>query len=390
MPATSSARATTRIFGFPVHVRAGFVMFMVLIVFVNGGELGLWMAGGIAVFTLLHELGHAFAARATGAQAEIALDFLAGYASYVPTRPLARWERAGIALAGPATQIVTSCAVLVAMGVNPLVRDDVGQSNATLALWWSGPVLGVLNLLPLMPLDGGNIAAAGLDRLAPGKGYRAMNVVSIPITLALLVFMATNDRLWAMAPFLAFLLVFQLQGLSAANDTAHDLGEESAWVLAAELLHDARPDDARDVLAAHLGRPSPAPRAWRPPDGLSERDLESLVALLPHPFPSGNPLGEAELVHVLVRLGDYDTAARLGAEVFARVPSSMVAVEVARSAAVLGEPDLAVRWLRAGVLGAGPHLVVQVIDQAPELSGLRWRPDVQAVRADAAQAAAAG
>jgi Zn-dependent protease len=379
-----------RIFGFPVQVRAGFVMFMVLIVFVNGGELGLWMAGGIAVFTLLHELGHAFAARATGAQAEIALDFLAGYASYVPSRPLARWERAGIALAGPATQITLSCAVLLAMGVNPLVRDDVAQSNASLALWWSGPVLGVLNLLPLMPLDGGNIAAAGLDKVMPGKGYRAMNVVSIPITLALLVFMATNDRLWAMAPFLAFLLVFQLQGLSAANDADHDLDDGSAWVLAAELLHDGRTDDARQVLMMHLSRSSAAPRAWRQPDGVTEHDLHALVALLPRPFPTGNPSAEAELVHVLVRLGEYDTAARWGAEVFTRVPSSMVAIEVARSAAVLGEPDLAVRWLRAGVLGASPDLVVQVIDQAPELSGLRWRPDVQAVRADAAQAAASG
>lgn len=379
-----------RIFGFPVQVRAGFVMFMLLIVVVNGGELGLWMAAGIAVFTLLHELGHAFAARATGAQAEIALDFLAGYASYVPSRPLARWERAGIAFAGPATQIILSCAVLVGMGVNPLVRDDVGQSNASLALWWSGPVLGVLNLLPLMPLDGGNIAAAGLDKLAPGKGYRAMNVVSIPITLALLVFMATNDRLWGMAPFLAFLLVFQLQGLSAANDADHDLDGLSSWVLAAELLRDGRADDARHVLVRHLGRSPAAPPTWSPPDGLDERELAAVVALLPRPFPSGNPAAEAELVHVLVRLGEHDTAARWGAEVFARMPSSTVAVDVARSAAVLGEPDLALRWLRAGVLGASPELVVEAIDEAPELSALRGRPDVQAVRADAAQAAAAG
>jgi Zn-dependent protease len=390
MPATSSARATTRIFGFPVQVRAGFVMFMVLIVFVNGGELGLWMAGGIAVFTLLHELGHAFAARATGAQAEIALDFLAGYASYVPTRPLARWERAGIALAGPATQIITSCAVLVAMGVNPLVRDDVGQSNATLALWWSGPVLGVLNLLPLMPLDGGNIAAAGLDRLAPGKGYRAMNVVSIPITLALLVFMATNDRLWAMAPFLAFLLVFQLQGLSASDGAAYTLGEEPPWVVAVAWLRDGKVDEARQQLVSHLTRPPQQPLTMWTLDEVAERDLEAVVALLPVPFPFGNPAAEVELVNILVRLGEYDTAARWGAEVFNRRPSSVAAILVARSAAALDQPDLTVRWLNAGVRCEGPDLVVEAIDEAPELSGLRWRPDVQAVRADAAQAAAAG
>src|SRR5215207_1084562 len=95
-----------RLFGFPIHVKGGFVMFMVLVIIVNdGGPLGFWIAGSAAALTLLHELGHAFAARATGAKAEISLDFLAGYASFVPARPLKRWERAGISISGPAVQI---------------------------------------------------------------------------------------------------------------------------------------------------------------------------------------------------------------------------------------------------------------------------------------------
>ena len=376
------------LFGFPVHVRAGFVMFMLLIVFVNGGELGLWMAGGIAVFTLLHELGHAFAARWSGAEAEISLDFLAGYASYVPSRPLARWERAGIALAGPATQIVMSSAVLVGMGVNPLVRADVEQSAATLAIWWSGPMLGVLNLLPLMPLDGGNIAAAGLDRIAPGRGERWMTIASLPITIGLLVYFVTNDRLWALAPFLGFLLVFQLQGLSSRNERPND-PRHSLWVRAHELLDGGRGDDARTVLVRHLTTPGHDAR-WRPGETLTPRDLESLVALLPRPFPTGNPVAEAELVSILVRLGEYDQAARFGAESFTRTPSSVVAVEVARCAAALGDVDLAVKWLRAGSVSSGPHLVVRVIDDAPEFQPLRWRHDIQTVRKEAAGLGAAG
>ncbi len=86
--------------GFRVEIRPGFIIFLGLVVFIYGGSLGLWAAGTLAAFTLIHELGHALAARATGAHAEISLDFLAGYASYLPSRPLARWERAGIAAAG--------------------------------------------------------------------------------------------------------------------------------------------------------------------------------------------------------------------------------------------------------------------------------------------------
>src|ERR1043165_9043732 len=109
-----------RLFGFPIHVKGGFVLFMALVVFANGGSLGLWIAGSAAVLTLLHELGHAFAARATGASAEISLDFLAGFASFVPTRHLKRGERAGISFAGPAVQIGVSLVALWAMGVHPL------------------------------------------------------------------------------------------------------------------------------------------------------------------------------------------------------------------------------------------------------------------------------
>ena len=119
-----------RVLGFPVQIRPGFVIFLLLIVVVSGGSLGLWLAGAIAGFTLAHELGHAIAARATGAKAEIALDFLAGYASFLPTRRLKRWERAGIAFAGPAVQIGIGLAILLVMGVDPLSRSSVTDSPA--------------------------------------------------------------------------------------------------------------------------------------------------------------------------------------------------------------------------------------------------------------------
>ena len=60
-----------RLLGFDVHVRTGFLIFLGLIVFLYQDQFGLWLAGGIAVFTLLHELGHAIAARSAGAEAAI-------------------------------------------------------------------------------------------------------------------------------------------------------------------------------------------------------------------------------------------------------------------------------------------------------------------------------
>ena len=77
-----------RLFGFDVAVRPGFLFFCALIVFVYQDSFGLWLAGALAGFTLLHELGHAIAARSAGAKAAISLDFMAGYTSFQPTRPI--------------------------------------------------------------------------------------------------------------------------------------------------------------------------------------------------------------------------------------------------------------------------------------------------------------
>ncbi|MEO5723687.1 MAG: site-2 protease family protein, partial [Ilumatobacteraceae bacterium] len=142
-----------RLLGFPVQVRPGFIMLMVLVIVINGPRLGVWLALFLALFTLIHELGHALAARATGAKAEIALDFLYGYASFEPTRELKRWESAGISLAGPASQIIISVVALRLMGISTL-RPDPSWTDAQIGLWWAGPVIGLINLIPVLPFDG--------------------------------------------------------------------------------------------------------------------------------------------------------------------------------------------------------------------------------------------
>ncbi|MFZ4812629.1 MAG: site-2 protease family protein, partial [Ilumatobacteraceae bacterium] len=214
-----AARPAFHLFGFPIHVRPGFLVFLALIVMVNGTNLGLWIAGTAAAFTLLHELGHAFAARATGARAEISLDFLAGYASFVPTRPLKPWERAGISVAGPAVQIIASVAILLAMGVHPIDPRGYGASAAAVAIWWTGPVMGALNLIPVLPLDGGHIVLAGLDRLIPKRSKTVMLWFSVALTGSFAVWVMLNPTFRGLSFFVIFPLLVQLQMLFGGRST---------------------------------------------------------------------------------------------------------------------------------------------------------------------------
>lgn len=359
--------------GFPVHVRTGFVMFIGLIVVLYGDEFGLWLAGSLAVFTLLHELGHALAARQAGADAEISLSFFAGYASYSPTRPISRARHAWISFAGPGAQIVVSCAVLAAMGSNPLNPGSLRTDDAALAIWWAGPAIGLLNLVPVLPLDGGNILLNGVDRIVPGRSHRLVLWFSIGATGVAAILMFTVERYRGFGIFIAFLLIVQFQMLGGSKESV------SPWKAAADALHDGKPQRARRRLIAALSQPNPDGR--HPTVPIDRDDAAALVDLLPEPFPRGDPWNEYILANLLIVLDRYEDAAHYAADSYARHPHALGAATVARASAAAGDTANAIGWLRAAAdAGGSGEALASVIDRSPELAALRAHPDVVAIR----------
>ncbi|TVR25599.1 MAG: hypothetical protein EA389_08130 [Ilumatobacter sp.] len=400
-----------RLLGFDVRVRPGFVVFMLLIVFLYGDAFGVWLAGSLAAFTLLHELGHALAARRAGAHAEISLDFLAGYTSYRPTSALSRSRRAFISFAGPGIHIAVSLGVLVAMGVNPIDRDSIGQSAATVAIWWAGPVIGLFNLVPVLPLDGGHIAQTGLEATIGERAQRAMIVFSLAATGGFAVWCLIDPDRRFYAIFVAFLLISQFQMLQAVSSRSASRqapldrriaaaaeaersawrtgrsgmllpGQElSPWYRAHRAMLGGRSDEARELIVADLS--DPGPRRWWPPDAASPQQLDDLVALLPQPLPNGNPLSEQVLAEILLRTGDRVTAGYYAADTYSRTRSAASALLVARASAALGDRDTAVKWLHAA--SESPDVsaadLARAIDGAGELEPLRHDTEVRRLRA---------
>ncbi len=355
---------------------------MVLIVVLYGDAYGLWLAGALAAFTLLHELGHAVAARRAGARAEISLNFLAGYASYVPTRPISRLEHIGISFAGPGIQIVTSVAILFAMGADVMTPSSLDGNPATWAIFWAGPVIGLFNLVPILPLDGGNIVTTALDRLIPGRAQRIMLWFSLGLTLAFTVVAFTNDRYRGFVIVIGFILVTQLQMLGSAKEPV------SPWHAADDALRAGKNQKARRILVNALShhRPEDPP----PPVTLPTADIAALIDLLPEPFPFGDPWNEYVLANQLIRVGRFEDAAHYAAEGYARHPHTLAAATVARAAAALGDQTVAIGWLRtAADAGTSPAGLASIIDGSPELIGIRQNPDVVAIRRTLSPAPAA-
>jgi len=156
------------IFGIQVEVQPFFWLTMVLI----GSGFGRGLTGSslellfIALFViagfisiLVHELGHALTAKANGAQAPyIVLQAFGGYAAY-PSGIMNRWQSFLITAGGPAAQLFLALVVYVAMGrldglMNPNVQFFL-SSMLQVSVFWA-----LLNLVPVIPLDGGQMLNA--------------------------------------------------------------------------------------------------------------------------------------------------------------------------------------------------------------------------------------
>lgn len=211
----SSAR-TFQLFGFPTAIRPGFGIFIFILAFLYPFPLGVWVAGAVAVFTLIHELGHAFVARRNKCDASIALDFMVAYASYESTTPLSWTQKIFISLAGPGLQIGTAMAGLVAFGINPFSRADISSSEIAAAVWWSGIALGALNLIPLLPLDGGAVVGEIAERFLPHRGRRYVLQASFGITVVISA-ATVMYGLIGLLPLFLFMLMMQWQQLTMAR-----------------------------------------------------------------------------------------------------------------------------------------------------------------------------
>lgn len=118
---------------------------------------------------LMHELGHALVGRAFGRQPRIELIALGGLTWWEQREALSPMRSLGVSVAGPAVGIVIG---LIALGFMDLVRptDPSLMRYALSSLIYVNLGWGVLNLLPVLPLDGGNIVASLMELFSPNRG----------------------------------------------------------------------------------------------------------------------------------------------------------------------------------------------------------------------------
>ena len=179
---------TVKLFGVPVRLHFTFVLLLIFLIFIgigghqSGASTALYIAALFAS-VLLHEVGHALVARRFGIRTVEIVMFPIGGVSR-PERQPKPFEELWVSLAGPVVNLVLAGILLgwVAMHSKILILQELRQpsdANLLQRIAFGNLLLGLFNLLPAYPMDGGRILRAFLalhrpyedaTRIASGAG----------------------------------------------------------------------------------------------------------------------------------------------------------------------------------------------------------------------------
>jgi Zn-dependent protease len=190
-----------RLFGFRVRIHPLFWLGTVILGLnalrqENGPILlAIWVVV-VFVSILIHELGHALAFRMYGTDAHIVLWIFGGLAVGTPDVS-GRKRRIFVSLAGPLASlalfgIVYGSHLLANWGNAPnyLVRDLYIQLVFVNLVWT------IMNLMPVYPLDGGQVSRELCEGKWPGRGTRLSLQISFWFAVAVAVYSLACELDW--------------------------------------------------------------------------------------------------------------------------------------------------------------------------------------------------
>lgn len=221
-PPPSAFELRFRLFGFPIRVHWMFWIVALLLGRTSPSpKAALIWVSAVFVSIVIHELGHAVAFRAFGLDSRIVLYAMGGLtipqSNPYATREerLAPWQHVLVSFAGPAAGFLFAGAILAALAVArvrlqvefelgfiPLVH--IARFGATFELYALVATLvfinimwGIVNLLPIYPLDGGQIARGALEALSVRRAIEISHIASVAAAAAVaLVMLVHFDSQW--------------------------------------------------------------------------------------------------------------------------------------------------------------------------------------------------
>jgi Zn-dependent protease len=175
-----------QMFGIRVRVHP-FFWIMAILLGPRAPTEGIWWVLAVFVSILLHELGHALAAKAFGWWPSILLYSFGGLCYFQPSTT-AVGRRIIVAFCGPLAGFLLAALIwgglqaATAPPANEYLRRLLGYL-LFINIWW-----GILNLLPVYPLDGGQISRIFLTWFSPWRGGQWASYLSVGVAALVVVY----------------------------------------------------------------------------------------------------------------------------------------------------------------------------------------------------------
>lgn len=325
---------------------------------------------------LFHEYGHAFTGKVFGQKTRIELAAFGGF-TYREGRKLKLWEEFFVVLNGP---IAGFLLFLMAYGIyaysdvqNPSLLF-VLKFTYTANLFWT-----VVNLVPVLPLDGGHLLSIVLEGIFGFKGVKIAIVAGLIIAVAISIFFFAIGMFLVGALFL--ILTFEsfrslryykifnekdrdtdLQQLMKAADTDYQEGKSEEALIK---LQEVREKTKEGILYSMATQEIAS--IYRD----QHKYEEAYDLLLPI---RKNLTGDSlSLFHFLAYVnGDYETVIKLANTCFQDNPSYDTALINALAFAVLKEVEPSVGWLECAMREGLPNVGETV--KREEFNSIRSSP----------------
>jgi stage IV sporulation protein FB len=298
-----------RIAGIQLRIHVTFVLLIAWLAFGYYAQGGSPAAAEGVIFVLLlflcvvlHEFGHALAAKAFGINTpDITLLPIGGVARLerMPEEPK---QELLIAVAGPAVNVVIALGLFVAGGsfinpfVNPAAPERVGLVSQLLII---NVLLVAFNLLPAFPMDGGRVLRA---LLATRMSYARATQIAATVGQGFAFVFGFIGLIWN--PFLIFIALFVYIGASQEAALAQMKDVSRRFPVSSAMVREFR---------------------TLPENATLEEAVDALLATSQHDFPvvdeTGNVAGVLTRRDLIAALRRNDPALRVGDVMRRNIPT---------------------------------------------------------------------
>lgn len=317
----------------------------------------IWI-GIIFVSVLVHEFGHALTAVGFKQRARIHLVALGGLTAYEGGK-LKFWQQFLIVLNGPlfGFGLFILASYLLTFSWNPIITISLKWTQMA-NLFWT-----IANLLPVPPLDGGQLLRIVFEGIWGVKGFRASFLTGSIIALLLALYFMVIDAFLLGAIF--FLFAFQSFNTWRQSRfmNAGDADDEAKLLVATgeEAFKAGKHEEAKSLFQQVLAKGKEGLLSFTATQylgfleemgGNHAEAYRLLSSIRPHLSDEG-----LLLLHKLAFLQqDFALVAEISSTCYAAFSTQEVALRNARSFAYLKNPSAAGGWLQTAWEYGGVHL----------------------------------